>query len=69
MDIPRRAAVLAAGMALLLSGEIISGYLYWRQEDMELDPSITLSAMIGLWMLLPALMGFMYNLFEPGVQG
>jgi hypothetical protein len=69
VDIPRRAAVLAGGMALLLGGGIVSGYHYWRQEGMDLGAGITLSATIGIWMLLPALMGFLYNLFEPGVQG
>jgi len=66
VGIPGRAAVLAGGLALLFAGAIVGTYLYWGKTDMDLIPSITLSFYVGTVMLLPALMGFLYNLFEPG---
>jgi hypothetical protein len=69
VNIPRRAVVLAGGMALLIGGANVGAYQFWGQEGMELGSSLTFSAMIGLVMLLPALIGFLYNLFEPEAQG
>ncbi len=66
-DIPRRTAVLAGGISLIIGGVIAGNYIYWGQGGMDLVPAIVFSGMIGLVMLLPALMGFLYNLFEPGV--
>jgi hypothetical protein len=69
VDIPQRTAVLAGGLALLLAGTIVGTYMYWGKAGMALIPAITLSVIVGLVMLLPALIGFLYHLFEPGVQG
>jgi hypothetical protein len=65
--IPRRTAVLAGGISLILMGIIVGNYIYWGQDGMSLLPAIVLSGMIGLIMLLPAFIGFLYHLFEPGV--
>jgi hypothetical protein len=66
--IPRRAAVLAGGIVLIIGGINAGNYMYWGQDGMALGPALTFSGMVGLVMLLPALIGVLYNLFEPEAQ-